>query len=1208
MSSSLTIAALLTFATAGPNTQEPSRPEPATTAAPTLQEPAPPATPQQPAEPVATPPPVRTSNKPLLSMAQVLPSNTLVMVACNPLGPHRDALAATGLSKLLLETDAFGPLRTGFLTRWEQLLERSELSAGELEQAVTSGAALAWTGMDDAGSPMLVAVLDLAGTAETVGAKMPQWMAAWQDESQSVEQRAWDGVDVWHVTDGAGAITLATAVSDGLLIVASHEEELIAVIQRQRLAQRGDEDLQSLVTHPSFQGLSAQAQRAGEPVVGAWLRPGLIMQRLTRLAPDGFQGRIQKLIQSTGFDRLLSVGYTLHPTPEGILKERIQLDTAASDTDSLCDTLLGRGTDLSARFQNAIPADAAGFAVTTFNLLQIVEQGLATMEAMDLKTHQQVTALLQSFAAEHGVDLIQDCVAALGHELLTVHWIGDTGRAAAGETTAEDNGAAGQPGDAGAEPSQSAGSFQGGTPGTDRFAIVLPLKNGWSLGNSLTALQQALPIPMQFEDREGFKLITVSLGDLPLGAAMPEGTQAPRSVRLGITANELVVSTDREDVLGILKLLSGEATGHPAGNLLADLAPGTVGIHWRDLNAIYGQSLGPATTVTRWSGDTLTVHSQSSVGNLDGLLQGLWRAQDLMFSPGEMQDAGLVAVADDQEAEVVQAVRLTQLGEALSAWRTTAGPDADGDAVREFAPLETVLVHEDFDAGLLGFGFGAGRFRRGDWLHSILLPETTDARERRALLLAWPADEKTGTIYAVEPGGRLWSNDIALAAVGAESIDARDVFVDGAFGQNFQPGWELLHLEATTDELVGGNGSSKDSPENGESMRGELALLAQAEEAGKDGLPSLKGLLMSEHPKISARAAWLLGKSKHKAAIPELIELAGGHGDSLPRRHALAALKRMPDTRALTVAGICATDPDLEIRTQAAALLGRIQSKSAADDLLALLALETTTDQPRTDRVQALLALNDMDVQTALLPAATSIQNPDKATGEALTYYYQEQSPKLKRDTEVQILIAVLDHEVQTLRSFAIQRLAVLKAKSAVTALEARLATETDVLRPKVETALAAIRGQGTNSDQALDFWERIKTNSERLWGKGLAYWQSLPQQTRSIATAAASFVGVMLVMLTLLIARRRRRRRAEASAEWLEPSLGHAASTGEVLEEYPEDGYYEDAESWPEGAEDAVAQGQPAAWQSEPDPGIDFVETDDPGAWTEDHGPSSIR
>ncbi len=306
---------------------------------------------------------------------------------------------------------------------------------------------------------------------------------------------------------------------------------------------------------------------------------------------------------------------------------------------------------------------------------------------------------------------------------------------------------------------------------------------------------------------------------------------------------------------------------------------------------------------------------------------------------------------------------------------------------------------------------------------------------------------------------------------------------------------------------------------------GDREKLVAAEQAGaKADAKLLRELTQATDPAIAARAAWLLGQRREPAAIELLREVATGSPHAEARRQAMQPLLQQAQVASFATAVTALEDEDLGMRTMAAQLLGKLRRPAATAPLMALIEQgKRNSDQTATDLQAALLALQDLGAGDQLLRMATALDDrPAKGVGQALTWCFQELSPKLDAKAQPTLLVAVLGHKEPLLRRYAIGRLGELAVPTTANALEGQLAKETAELRPLIEVALAQVRGD--NKAPPADEVERALTNAKGLLAAARARWNSMPIQDRVIAGAIP-----MSLLMVLVLAGRLRRRRVQA-------------------------------------------------------------------------------
>lgn len=308
----------------------------------------------------------------------------------------------------------------------------------------------------------------------------------------------------------------------------------------------------------------------------------------------------------------------------------------------------------------------------------------------------------------------------------------------------------------------------------------------------------------------------------------------------------------------------------------------------------------------------------------------------------------------------------------------------------------------------------------------------------------------------------------------------------------------------------------------------DRVVLAELERAGNGADPQvLARLACSTNAPVAARAAWLLSRRKDRPAWEPLRKIASTSPHADARVHAMQALLGFDDV-ASTATGIAGLDDaDRRVRTLAAQLLGKLQRPTAIEPLLALVDRKQAQAEPgpATDVQAALLALADLGAADALLRASVAVHDARvEGVGQALAYCCQQLVPKMSAERRRSFLLSAVAHRELLVRRFAIVALADSRDPAVVKALEGRLATEVDALRPLLEATLAGIRPvQATTNDGEL---ARATRNVQAITNRASAYWQRL-DNTQRCMVAAIPVVGCML----LLWWRARRRTAIEAAS-----------------------------------------------------------------------------
>lgn len=306
-------------------------------------------------------------------------------------------------------------------------------------------------------------------------------------------------------------------------------------------------------------------------------------------------------------------------------------------------------------------------------------------------------------------------------------------------------------------------------------------------------------------------------------------------------------------------------------------------------------------------------------------------------------------------------------------------------------------------------------------------------------------------------------------------------------------------------------------------------VVAKAEQAGDqfDG-DALVMVTHGDDEPLANRAVAVLAKAKKGAGSPFLQQIVANAKHATTRALAMRALARTPEVGITSTAIEALGDSDRRVRAFAAETLGKLRRPAAIEPLLAVLDRTRTDATPgiATDVQAALLALHDLGATDKLLRAATAVHDGKaEGAGEALAFFLQERSHDLPRADELTLLLAVLGHRELLVRRFAIGRLAELGERSAVGALEKRLAVENDQLRPMVEATLLQLRHDPVQ--QPTDDLALAKENARKLLHKATTWWNAASPTEQGVAAGSP----VALLLVAWLLGRRRRQKAAAAEA-----------------------------------------------------------------------------
>ena len=373
-------------------------------------------------------------------------------------------------------------------------------------------------------------------------------------------------------------------------------------------------------------------------------------------------------------------------------------------------------------------------------------------------------------------------------------------------------------------------------------------------------------------------------------------------------------------------------------------------------------------------------------------------------------------------------------------------------------------------------------------------------------------------------------------------------------------------------------------------------LRALEEAGGVADATALTELTMGTNAEVAARAAWLLGNSDnsiHRAALAEIVT-SSPHAEA--RLQALQAIRVAADVTSTQLAIEALDDSDRRVRTVAVQLLGKLRRPTSIEPLIELIGTSSKLDssEPATDVQAALLTLTDLGASQHLLRMSTAVNDGQAVgTGEALTYAFQTLSPKLETKDETTVLVAVLEHSETMLRRYAITRLTELDSKSALTALEGRLGSESNELRPLIEVAIAQIRHDGKAPPK--DNVERATSNAKALWARSVTWWNSLVPTQQALVGSAP----IVLILLLWMVRRTARRRSHDEDAlnvaAMVQPSDEYL---DEQDEEYDDEYEYDDDDEAEEDY-DEDAEFSEAAFDE--DEQADDQEEFDTAGWEDD-------
>ncbi|MFK7741379.1 MAG: hypothetical protein AB8H80_13770 [Planctomycetota bacterium] len=357
-------------------------------------------------------------------------------------------------------------------------------------------------------------------------------------------------------------------------------------------------------------------------------------------------------------------------------------------------------------------------------------------------------------------------------------------------------------------------------------------------------------------------------------------------------------------------------------------------------------------------------------------------------------------------------------------------------------------------------------------------------------------------------------------------------------------------------EGLAASSPAEDLPE----LRDPETMLQEAEEAFAEADPAiLVALTACDNAHVATRAAWLLGQTgnpEHTAALP-IIAQRSLHADA--RVQALSAYRKHADQTAMPLAIKLLEDDDRRVRTLAAQLLGKHPRPASVEPLLGLIRsqreIPADAAGAATDVEAALLTLTDLGAANQLVRMATEVDDGNvRSAGEALAYAFSILSPRLSEDREATTLLAVLDHKELLLRRYAITRLTQLGNPTALSAMEARLAKESDELRPLLEVAVTQLRhDSGAYADDEVG---RASANAKVLWSRTQKRWEGMSLLQKVLVGATPVVLIVLILLIRGFSKRRSLSQDAIATAALVAPSDAYAEDGDEYESDEDEEGY----------------------------------------------------
>ncbi len=1118
----------------------------------------------------ATPTPTQLE---LARHADLLPAEALVVVSTAPFAEQGPALRRTGLADLWTEVidTPSGRLVREALAAW--LDEHGNVDIEDLESLLTGGVAWAW----------IPDPTDLAG----------QWIAVFPAGAQRTEQ-----VNGWleRLASRAGEVPAALRIEplDTTVHGALISERLVlgssASVVRQAIERAARPEATRLSGQPAYRDAREHLLlvEPHDPFASVWIDARSLLAFGLAEVPADARRQLTPWLDRLGFAKFGALSFVCCAGDDEI-RERVLFQMPAP-RPALVAALMPAAERPDPSLAALAPDDAVSFGTFQLDLGSLWTAVLAGLREDQPEIVDQVRGMLGMVGMQFGLDPERDLIHNLGPRWTSIGWIDDDE-----------------------------------VPGQ---VLIADVRNVDTLRAALAGL------PQHGTARDGSFEIFVPTGDAE-GAAFALGHG-----RLAVAQNPTMLQhwlvsqrnpTRHAGIASDMQALTPHVTGFSWSRLdpetLRQFASmGTLAARQADLPT----SIDPRSLVqgiTPWL-DSLTEFRQETLVDDRGFSVTIAAPAGVVTGLATTAAGALIdrlaseATLSDRigQARAVEQGRMQEVRAAVVAIREAELRHRDQFGA--FADLDELLARGTLPSGTLATARGRNLHGIGEHLATVILPE--ERSPSHFLVVAWPADEARGAVFAATDEAPARSNDLLAHQEGLARASLEDVLVGGEWTGPWTAGWKDLDTRRPASSSAATRPGTTPAP-GAAALR---SVVLQLETRGPTAAGELAEHLDADDPEIVARVAWCMGEFGHADAVPQLVRLATEHADAAVRRQSVAALRRLADERGLQASIDALDDDDAEVRTQAAATLGALGSQRAIDALIGFLATEAVaspegtgaegeaaTDAPHRDRAAAILALADLEARDELGQLATSVSAPDDLESKALAFTFQKLTPTLGPDHEVELLMGVLDHSSTLLRRFAIQRLGELRDARSVAALERALGREDKALRPLIEVSLVEIRGAEPEPGNVATGADPASTANAEA-----PIWERVVQDPELRTPALAGVGGLLLLVITLVWWSRRRRRRADAdrwaamarpSEEWDDEASADGEwsdedgeawdDSGEYAEDY-QDEYQEeyDDEYSDEYAEDDAVTPQGTFFQSNSDE-VELDQDDQEFGWTDE-------
>ncbi len=1057
------------------------------------------------------------------------PQETIAVFGMNPVEPHSGQLYETSLYAMWQKLAVNGHSKALMDGLVAQAAQATGLTPEQFQKLAGQGVSAGITGWSGS-EPNWMGLAELGDNTSDIQGALERARTAQKGAPVS---RRWQDTQLWTIKI-EGEQTLTYAVHGTTLVFGSSAQEVGPAISRLSEGREAAASLGSLISSANYKAFLTDIQRESknQSLLAGYIDLGAILKQAIPMIPARQRGAVSRTLNALHVNEMYALGITTRISG-GVVHDLVRLCMPNPERGVL-GALLVAPKQTSTASAKITPNDISSFALTHVDFARLYEELLTVATVIDPAYPSMIREMVRGAKAANEFELEADLLQNLGNEIVTMQW-------------------------------------QDEASGKQEFAVVLKMRDG-------TRLERALDRFRQLTGKAMGRFKAYQLSQITGRSQLPS---------MAVGAHHLVFATTQERLRSMTELIAkSETPGEPKNTdveaMLRRTTSSTVATGWSDLSLIavgyfdqlldssmgsslptsvdtaglrsafleLASQLGELRTSVDIDRAGISMRAHSTSGNLLGLATA--------FSGAAAQSMPDVLTGiTTQEGIKQQGQRQDERFRSLLSGLGTAIQSYQEEHGGRYPTLSTLMASGAITPEMAGSPVDAETFLIGEYLLTILQPAETETPENFALV-AWPAESKTGTVYLCLTDLQPKANQLIAGTQGMKRIQVEDLFLGGDHSGELTTGWStIMSTQATITAL-----DDKILPATIEAYNTVLAI-----ENGDEGTrpADLIKLLGSAHPTVAARAAFALGKLKYEAGALALCSIAVDHVSLDVRQHAMAAIVKLRNPATLETSVTVLNSDNETLRSLAAQNLGRLQARAHSGPLLSALRSKPNADSEGEDKVQVVLALTDIGETAHLLTTAEALREPTKAQATALAFMFQTLSPKLDTEKEVTTLMGVLGHDSSMLRRYAITRLGQLKNPKSVSALEKQLASETNELRPLVEVALTAVRGNEFTAESSnLPPW------LDQHWQKAQQSWYSFTDQQKAIVLGGSGGMLLLVIGTSLVMRRRRRRGEAEAWASMVNPSDEHEGDENYADGEYVEGEYAEG-----EYAEGEYAEGE---------------------------------